>query len=439
MNSQYTLKTIGHATLILEEDNIPIIATDPWLIGSTYWRSWWLEKYPTKDEVAKVKSSENIYITHSHPDHFHFPSLRYIGNRRIFHPRFPHYKVPDFLQENGFQSEIMEPWTWKSIGKNARMMSIPVPIDDSILVIETPVAIILNFNDSNPRSSYLRLIRDKLIQNNKTVIVLKSYSPAGIATSIYKEGKASPMKDKRDYTISARNIAESVNATHYIPFASQVFFSRNDSVWANETKVKFEDLQTYWGNTSVKLCPPFIKMDLNTCSFSSSYSSISRKLADYNIKKVIQREKAEADFTLPEDCGLKLQKYLNEIFLLKFLFYRGIGWKLTTSNKEFFYNTRTGKIENKIPENYDLIISLPDMVLYESLENNILTDVGISMFIRVDTKVSTKFTYGFFLLMGLHDYGHFNSPKEIMHFVRFYAPHGVPFIIRLRSMFSKKE
>lgn len=436
MKSQYILKTLGHATLMLKEDGVPLIVTDPWLIGSAYWRSWWLEKYPTKAEIEDVRHSENVYITHSHPDHFHYPSLRHIGRRKILHPRFPRYDVPAFLQENGFESNTLEPWQWKSIGKNAQVMSIPVPIDDSILVVDTPEATVLNFNDSNPRPNFMRLIRDKVITKGKPVVVLKSYSPASIATSMYREGKASPMKDKKDYTDTARAMAEAVGATHFVPFASQVFFSRNDSTWANETKVTYEDLQKFWGDSPVQLCPPFVEMDLATREYTSSYSEVNRKLDAGNLEKVMKREKEEEEFILPADCNSKLQKYLSEVFFLRTLFRRGIGWKVTTSEKEFFYNTRTGKIEDRISENYDLIISLPDKVLYESLENNVMTDLGISMFIRVDTKVSTKFTYGFFLLMGLHDYGHFNSVKDWLNFVRFYTPHGLPILFRVRELFA---
>jgi hypothetical protein len=43
----YELRTLGHAPLVVSENGRPVLATDPWLIGSTYWRSWWLEKYPT--------------------------------------------------------------------------------------------------------------------------------------------------------------------------------------------------------------------------------------------------------------------------------------------------------------------------------------------------------------------------------------------------------
>ena len=436
MNSKFTLKTLGHATLMIKEDGVPLIVTDPWLIGSAYWRSWWLEKYPTPEEIEDVRSSANVYITHSHPDHFHYPSIRHIGHREILHPRFPKYAVPEFLEENGFTSKVLEPWQWYPVGKEVRMMSIPVPIDDSVLVVETPDAVVINFNDSNPRANFLRLIKSKAIAPEKAVVVLKSYSPASIATSMYRDGKASPMKGKKDYTVTARNMAEAVGATHFVPFASQVFFKRHDSDWANEKKVTYEDLKEFWGESPVELCPPFVEMDLETLSFTSSYSQVDRSLTQTDLEKVTLREKEEEDFVLPADCEQKLRQYMHEIFFLRLFFRRGIGWRLTTSGKEFFYQPSTRKLTTSIPDKYDLIISLPDKVLYESLENNVLTDLGISMFIRVDTRISTKFTYGFFLLMGLHDYGHFNTVRDWIRFVRFYAPHGMPFIFRVKDLFT---
>ena len=73
------LRTIGHACLLILENGEPILATDPWLIGSVYWRSWWLEKYPSEDDIDVVRRSRYLYITHSHLDHFHWPSLRRLG------------------------------------------------------------------------------------------------------------------------------------------------------------------------------------------------------------------------------------------------------------------------------------------------------------------------------------------------------------------------
>ena len=55
------LKTYGHATLSFEKDEKPILITDPWLIGSCYWRSWWLQHYPNELELDKLKNTKNIY------------------------------------------------------------------------------------------------------------------------------------------------------------------------------------------------------------------------------------------------------------------------------------------------------------------------------------------------------------------------------------------
>ena len=51
------LKSYGHATLSLEQFGKPILITDPWLIGSCYWRSWWLQHYPSEEELAILKKN----------------------------------------------------------------------------------------------------------------------------------------------------------------------------------------------------------------------------------------------------------------------------------------------------------------------------------------------------------------------------------------------
>jgi hypothetical protein len=169
---------------------------------------------------------------------------------------------------------------------------------------------------------------------------------------------------------------------------------------------------------------------------SSRYSEVDRSLNAENQQKVSDRESQEKAFTAPEDFGSRLKNYLDQIYFLRTLFRRGVGWRLTTSNKEFFYQTSTGRVLDKIPDNFDVVISLPDLVLSESLDNNVLTDLGITMFIKVDSRVSDRKTYAFFLLMGIHDYGHFNSTRDFARFARFYAPYFLPAMLRLKWLFS---
>jgi hypothetical protein len=435
---KHQLKTVGHATLILFEDGKPLIATDPWLIGSAYWRSWWLEKYPTKEEFEQVKQVKHLYITHSHPDHFHFPTIRKLGKPSTLHPRFPRYEVTKFLESNDFPVKVLEPWRWYNLSEEVKIASIPTPIDDSILILETPTAYIANLNDSVPRINLLKFIRGEMLSKDKPLIMLKSYSPASIASAIYREGVQTQLKTKKDYTAVAIKLAEALGASYFVPFASQAFFNRADSKWANEFKVRYEDLKEYWNSKNITLCEPFVDVNLDTLSFGSDYSKVNRSLDETKRQKIAEREDEEEKFILPDDFADKLQKYMSELYFLRLFFRRGIGWKVTTSGREYFYNIKTGKIENKIPDDYDVIISLPDKVIYESLENNVLTDLGITMFIKVETKVSNRFTYGLFLLMGLHDYGHFNSYRDFIKFTRFYAPYFVPQLLRLKWLVSTK-
>ena len=124
------LRTIGHACLLVLEDGKPIIATDPWLVGSVYWRSWWLEKYPSEEEIDLVRQSRYLYLTHSHLDHFHWPSLRRLGPLRVLHPAFPSYSVPGFLESHGFRNRTLAPLTWYALSDKVRVCSVPVPFDE---------------------------------------------------------------------------------------------------------------------------------------------------------------------------------------------------------------------------------------------------------------------------------------------------------------------
>ena len=71
----------GHSCLEIRLDKTSLIC-DPWLAGSTYWRSWWNFPESTNlDSLLDIWSQQEnlfIYITHLHWDHFHGPTLRRI-------------------------------------------------------------------------------------------------------------------------------------------------------------------------------------------------------------------------------------------------------------------------------------------------------------------------------------------------------------------------
>jgi hypothetical protein len=430
-SSEYELRTLGHATLVILEDGQPLIATDPWLLGSNYWRSWWLEKYPRDEDVELVKRALRVYVTHSHPDHFHWPTLRRLGPRSTLHATFPRNPLPGFLREHGFSPEELEPWRWYTLACRVRIASVPVPIDDSILVIDTPPATVVNLNDTVPRTALLRYLRATLLTPGKPLVVLRSYSPASVANSVFVNGERVKLKAKADYVAGARRACETLGATHFVPFASQVFFARTDSRWANEFRVTHEDLEAHWGGGPVVLCRPFARMDLGTRESTSGYDDVQRVLDPERAAIVAKRESEEAAFTPPADLADRLKRYLDGIALLPLLFRRGIGWRLATSGRELFYSTRGRAVSRAIPRDHDFVITLPDKVLDEALTNGVLSDLGITMFVRVDTKVRPRLAYSAFLLMGLRDYGYFDGVRSFARFIRFYVPYLFPALWRV--------
>ena len=247
----------------------------------------------------------------------------------------------------------------------------------------------------------------------------------------FKNGIRSPLKTKKDFVQVAIGMSNALGADYFVPFASQAFFNREDSKWANDHKVTYENLKDYWSGTKTTLCQPFVTMDLKSFAWTSAYGAVKRSLTDAQLARVHEEEEQEKSFVWPEQDTVKLKNYLDEIYFLRWLYRKGIGWRLTTSGRELFYRTKTRTIETAIPTEHDFVISLPDKVLDDALNNGILTDPGITLFVRVDTKVHLKLAYLFFILMNLRDYGHFKSVRDFLEIVRFYLPVVFPKLFRI--------
>src|ERR1700721_250802 len=108
------LETLGHATILIRDDSgRPLFFTDPWLVGSCYWRSWWLQHYPADETVAELATAPFCYITHQHPDHFHTASIRRLGNRITYLcPALVRNNISSYLAGNGFSAQTLPPLRW---------------------------------------------------------------------------------------------------------------------------------------------------------------------------------------------------------------------------------------------------------------------------------------------------------------------------------------
>ena len=419
------LETLGHAALLLrDDDGSPLFMTDPWLIGSTYWRSWWLQNYPSKEQLADYSQVKFAYITHEHMDHFHPPSIRKLGTGPTYlSPALPQEQIANFLGEKGFEARSLEGMKWHRLHEKLQVLSIPLPNDDSTLLMDTPTAFIVNVNDSKPRGYQMKrlakYIRDH-VKGRKKVIVLSSYSPASVVNSFRKGANYEivSLRDKKSYVHYVSRLVDQLGADYFCPFASQVIFYRSDSAWANEYKVSYADLEEHWIAENTQLCHPYSTIDLE--SFEVTYVPEEDYYRDEEMIKtkvsVQEAKEREAEFTEKDLEDLR-KKLSFSWFWIPLLFRKGIGFVL--DDKEYTYKPWGKKMVEGI-KNPSFSLLIPPQALKDVLYTGHFADLGITMFtlIILNGKTNPKLVYVFFLLVSLHDYRHLVSFKNFTKWFR---------------------
>lgn len=407
------IQTIGHACMVIrDDDGSPILLTDPWLLGSTYWRSWWLQNYPNDELLAELTQTKFVYITHEHMDHFHPPSIRKLGTGPTYCvPALPQEQMALYLDSKGFKTNVLEPLQWHHLHPKVSVLSIPLPNDDSVLLVNTPTALIVNLNDSKPMKYQLKRVRNFVDEQakGKKIILLSSYSPASPVNSFRKDSQVVSMKDKKEYVARCCELSEVVKADFFVPFASQVIFYRQDSKWANPFKVTLPDLKNNWTAKNTQLCMPYVTIDLETFEHFSLDEADYQRNEEMILEKVNAQEEAEkaAVFTAEDKEDLRKKLRFSRL-ILPMLFRKGIGF--IVDDQEFTFKPWGGKMVDGI-QNPSFSLMMPSQSLKDVLYTGHFADLGITMFtlIILNGKTNPKMVYLFFLLISLHDYHHWWS------------------------------
>jgi glyoxylase-like metal-dependent hydrolase (beta-lactamase superfamily II) len=86
----FKLQTLGHASIALyREGEAPLLLTDPVARRLGLLAQLVAAELPRRGRRSHwLADAANVYITHEHPDHFHMPSIRRLGNaaRRYLFP-----------------------------------------------------------------------------------------------------------------------------------------------------------------------------------------------------------------------------------------------------------------------------------------------------------------------------------------------------------------
>lgn len=410
------IETLGHAVMVLSEaDGTPILATDPWILGSTYWRSWWVENYPSAEEIARIASAPFLYLTHEHPDHLHPPSLRKIAEvaatrPQVLVPDFLEIKMAGYLAAQGWQVRRLPARSWVDLKPGVRVMALPIWNNDSILLIETPGALIVNLNDAKPGKAALDQLGDLTQRIGKRCVLLRSYSPAGPSNNYFRDGQRLPA-GKQGYLNAVQGACRRVRADDFIPFASQVVFRRPDTDWANDFKVRYADLVSAWKLKKTRLLRPYSRLDL------ASGAAISQDPAGFNPGVTARTQQLVAEQAAAnaaavwtgEDTG-RLEAQLRSIrWPLAVLLPK--GFSIEAGQTRLSWRPWRARLDDGGVRSGHFTLKVPLLPLKEAVTYGHMGDLSIPMFTEIHLDQATQPSRGdiFFMLLILRDYGYLGS------------------------------
>jgi UDP-MurNAc hydroxylase len=145
------IRFVGHAGISVEYQNRTILC-DPWLVGKVFNNSWALVSPASPPPFTTV---DYIWISHEHPDHFSFPSLKSIPDTdkarlKVLYQRHASPRIVDAILKMGFPHVIELPlYKWFHLDQNLEVFCGSSGSMDSFIAVRDMESkeCILNLND----------------------------------------------------------------------------------------------------------------------------------------------------------------------------------------------------------------------------------------------------------------------------------------------------
>lgn len=238
---------LSHAGLCVEHKGVRIIS-DPWLLGSCYWRSWWNFPEPPAELIENLRP-DYIYLTHLHWDHFHGASLKklFAPTTRILVPKVPTRRMLRDLAWLGFHNVTEIPHGSKvRLGEDFTLHSYQFDVGvDSAMLLSGGGYTLFNCNDCKSFGLPLKQITDRY---PKIDFVFRSHSSASAVPYCIEGYEATfpHLRSQQDYIEEFSRFAIHVGARYAIPFASNHCFLHKDTFHFNRMAVSPEDIRPYY-------------------------------------------------------------------------------------------------------------------------------------------------------------------------------------------------
>jgi UDP-MurNAc hydroxylase len=258
------IKLLAHASVLIKVDELSIL-TDPWFVGTAFNDGWSLLPAPKLDEIENdLKDVKIIWISHEHPDHLNFPTMKLIRDYVskdvvIIFQKIGTYKVFNALKNIGYENFIELNHMEKiKLDENVEVSVYSHRHLDSALAVFVKKKLwLLNINDCELNKSDTEIIKNKW---GSVDLILNQFSIAGSA------GLEPQLKiDAADVLVKMVSHHKQLDAKITIPFASFVYFSNQDNSFINAYINKPIQVNNFFDKNNCKLL--FIFPQTDSCEW----------------------------------------------------------------------------------------------------------------------------------------------------------------------------
>ena len=327
------LTFLQSASYILEHNGVKIL-NDPWLVDGEYFGSW--SHYPPfKFNPTDYSNIDYIFISHIHPDHVSFKTLKQLDkNIPILIHKFPtnflkknienlgfktieiehnkRIKLKDELHINILAADNCDPeLCGKFLGCGTAETKFKEMYFDSICVVDNSEEVVVNVNDcpyelAEPTLSLI------LKQYKKIDFLLVGYAGAGPFPQCFeidKKRKITLAKKKQvQFLTQAEKFIQYFSPKYFMPFAGRYVLTGklvNLNPYRGVPELEeafsyFKNNQKIPSNSKPILLNSFSTFDISTQQSSKSYSPIIKKEKENYIKNILEKRKLDyEDFPIP--------------------------------------------------------------------------------------------------------------------------------------------
>lgn len=225
------IQFVNHASFLLEAAGTTLLC-DPWTRGKAFNDGWALLSPSAEVPYDRV---DYIWVSHEHPDHFNFPTLKSIpeeARRRItiLYQAHSSPRLVEAFRKLGFARVVELPlYRWIKLRDDFSVLCGSVGSMDSFIAIRSEGECVLNLNDCICTVGQTHYIQ-RLV--GKISLLFTQFSFANWIGNHADQIGAIPEKLK-DIALRVKTFRPEAT----VPFASFIYFCNQENSWMNDLMI----------------------------------------------------------------------------------------------------------------------------------------------------------------------------------------------------------